>query len=220
MKKLIVKFIDEYNPLVIYRRRKLRKSLKNKDITFLCPNCIGGILFHDLGLQFKSPTVNLMMTQTDFLKFVLKMDYYLQQEFEFFKHDEYNFPCARLDDITIHFTHYHTEEEAQNKWKERAKRINKDNLFVFLMERDGLSKEDILLLKNLNAKGVVVFTAMDYPEIEYTVKISKYSSYDEVGNILRKSHLTGVREYDRYFDFVKWFNESDGKTYNVKPYIK
>lgn len=66
----ISKILSEKNPLAIARRNKMQRELKNKEVSFLCPNCIGGILFHDLGLRFLSPTVNLMMTQTDFVKFV------------------------------------------------------------------------------------------------------------------------------------------------------
>ena len=96
-KQSVKRFLYENNPLAIRRRAKMRNELTNKTPTFLCPNCIGGLLFHDLGLQFRSPTVNLMMYQTDFLKFVLHMDDYLGQELQFFKHPEYKFPCAHLE---------------------------------------------------------------------------------------------------------------------------
>lgn len=88
--------IESKNPFAVIRRNKMRRQLINKDITFLTPNCIGGILFHDLGLRFMSPTVNLMMSQTDFLQFVLHLDTYLKGEFTFFKHPEYICPCAIL----------------------------------------------------------------------------------------------------------------------------
>ena len=220
MMNIINKIIDEYNPLVIMRRKKMRKALKNKDVTFLCPNCIGGILFHDLGLQFKSPTINLMMYQTDLLKFVLDMERYLKCEFEFFTHEKYTCPCAKLDDITVHFTHYHTEQDAVDKWNNRVKRMNKDNIFVFLTERDGLKKEDIEKLSKLDVKGIVVFTANDFSDIKYTLQIEKYKKDGEVGNILNKSIINGSREYETYFDFVKWFNEADGKDFDISPYIK
>lgn len=86
VKKTIKHLLSEKNPLAIRRRKKMREALTNTTPTFLCPNCIGGILFHDLGLQFRSPTVNLMMLQTDFVKFVLNMEYYLTQKLVFFKH--------------------------------------------------------------------------------------------------------------------------------------
>lgn len=54
---MIKTLLSEKNPQTIRRRAKMREALTNMTPTFLCPNCIGGILFHDLGLQFRSPVV-------------------------------------------------------------------------------------------------------------------------------------------------------------------
>lgn len=218
-KQLIKRFLSENNPLVIQRRTNMRNKLTNKTPTFFCPNCIGGLLFHDLGLQFRSPTVNLMMYQTDFLKFVLHMDDYLSRELYFFEHPEYKFPCAHLGDITVHFTHYQSEKAAAHAWYERSKRIDINNMFVFLEERDGLTKENIVQLGNIHARGLVVFTAHAYPDIPYVLQIPKYEGDGEIGNILRKSYLDGHYEYEEYFDFVKWFNEADGN-FDIRPFLK
>lgn len=217
-KETIKHLLSEKNPVAIRRRKKMREALTNTTPTFLCPNCIGGILFHDLGLQFRSPTVNLMMFQTDFVKFVLNMDYYLAKKLVFFKHPEYDFPCARLGDITLHFTHYHSEEEATQKWLERSARISRDNLFIFLEERDGLTREDILRLGSIHARGLVVFTANAYPDVPYALQIQKYASGGEIGNILKKSYWDDSREYEKYFDFVRWFNEANGN-FDVTPFM-
>lgn len=218
-KQLIKRFLSENNPLAIQRRTNMRNKLTNKTPTFFCPNCIGGLLFHDLGLQFRSPTVNLMMYQTDFLKFVLHMDDYLSRELYFFEHPEYKFPCAHLGDITVHFTHYQSEKAAAHAWYERSKRIDINNMFVFLEERDGLTKENIVQLGNIHARGLVVFTAHAYPDIPYVLQIPKYEGDGEIGNILRKSYLDGHHEYEEYFDFVKWFNEADGN-FDIRPFLK
>ena len=223
MKKKVKYFLEEKNPLVLARRNKMRKRLKNGTPSFLCPNCIGGILFHDLGLRFQSPTVNLMITQKDFVKFVLNMDAYLAGEFEFFEHESYTCPCAYLtggglEKIAIHFTHYHSPEEAVNKWKERAKRIDRDNLFVFLQERDGLTKDEIQALASVQLKGLVVFTAHNYEDIPYALQIPEYEPAGEVGNILEKSWLNGTRKYEKHFDFVSWFNEANGVAQDVFRY--
>lgn len=220
VKETVKHLLFEKNPVAIRRRKKMREMLTNTTPTFLCPNCIGGILFHDLDLQFRSPTINLMMLQTDFVKFVLNMDEYLAQELSFFKHPEYAFPCAHLGDITLHFTHYHTEDEAARKWVERSARIDRDNLFVFLEERDGLTRDDILRLGSIHARGLVVFTANHYPDIPYTLQISKYASDGEVGNILAKSYWDGTHEYEKYFDFVKWFNEAGANGYSIVDFQK
>lgn len=219
-KETIKNILTERNPLVNARRNQMRRALKAETPTFLCPNCIGGILFHDLGLQFRSPTVNTMMNQRDFVRFVLKLDHYLEQEPEFFEHPEYDFPCAKLDDITVHFTHYHTESEAAKKWKARTARIERENLFVFLIQRDGLTEEEIRSLSRIKARGLVVFTANAYPDIPYALQIPKYAPDGEVGNILEKSWLDGSREYEKYFDFVKWFNEANGGDFDIAPFKK
>ena len=225
MKRLVKHILEEKNPLVLARRNSMRKRLTNKAPSLLCPNCLGGILFHDLGLQFRSPTVNLMMTQRDFVKFLLHMEEYLAGEFVFFRHPEYTCPCAYLsgeglEQIAVHFTHYATAEEAENKWRERARRIDRENLFVCLQERDGLTKDEILSLSGLRCRGLVVFTANRYDDIPYTVQIPAYEAGGEVGNILKKSLLNGARDYEKHFDFVKWFNEADGKSHQAKKYQK
>lgn len=198
----------------------MRTALTNPNPSFLCPNCIGGILFHDLGLQFRSPTVNLMMTQPDFVRFVLDLDRYLDAEPVFFRKDGYTCPCAQLDGITIHFTHYATETEALDKWNQRKLRIDRDNLFIFLTERDGLTREEILSLGNLKCRGLVVFTAGNYPDIPYALHIPRYAADGEIGNILEKSWWDDSRQYERYFDFVKWFSKADGTPYNASRFAK
>lgn len=212
-KKIIKHLLSEKNPVAIHRRNKMRRALINTSPTFLCPNCIGGILFHDLGIQFRSPTVNTMIYQPDFVKFVLNLDYYLAQELVFFNKPGYVCPCAQLGDITIHFTHYATPEEATAKWNERKTRIDKDNLFVFLTERDGLTKAEIQKVGGVRARGLVVFTAKDYPDIPYTIQIPKYRECNMVGNILKKRMIDDRKEYEQYFDFVEWFNSPEGSPY-------
>ena len=106
IKQGIKHILYSYNPFAKKRRKSLRKALTNNVPSFLCPNCTDGILFHDLGLQFRFPTVNLMMFQRDFVKFVLHREEYLSVEFVPFSDPEYTCPYARLKDIHIHFTHY------------------------------------------------------------------------------------------------------------------
>ena len=220
LKNKINHILSKYNPLAVRRRSNLRKALVNHTVTFLCPNCIGGLLFHDLGLQFRSPTINLMMFQPHFVKFVHNIKYYLSKDFSPYIDPEFPVPCAHLEDIDIHFTHYATVEEGIRKWNERAKRIDWDNIFIFLTERDGLTYEEIKSLSHLKVRGILVFTAHDYPDIPYALQIPKYTADGEVGNILRKSRIDDRKEYENYFDFVKWFNEANGGSYDISPYIK
>lgn len=220
IKKKIDRIWSDYNPIAKRRRKKLRQNLKNTTATFLCPNCIGGHIFHDLGLQFRSPTVNLMIFQPHFVKFVHNLEGYLQNDFVPFVDPAFPVPCARLGDIDIHFTHYKTLEEGISKWKIRADRMDRDNMFIFLTERDGLTYQEIKSLGSLNVRGILVFTAHNYPDIPYALHIPKYEPDGEIGNILQRSVIDDHREYETYFDFVKWFNEAKGGNYDIRPYVK
>lgn len=214
--------ISNYNPLAISRRNQMQRRLVNNDFSLICPNCLGGMLLHDLRLPFLSPTVNLMMRQREFVRFVLDMEYYLSQELRFYNDLNYVCPSAKLGEgdktITIYFTHYKNKNEAENCWYKRILRIRYDNLFVLAMEKDGMNKEDIIRLGTLNIRGLVVFTANYYPDIPYTCYIPKYQKDGVLGNILVGSYLNDKKEYERYFDFVKWFNEAHGGNYDCRPY--
>lgn len=213
------------NPFARARRESMRRRLVNRDFSFLVPNCLGGILLHDLGLRFLSPTVNLMMRQDDFLSFVLHMDTYLDEKLSFLEHPAGECPLAVLSpaglpQITIHFTHYKTEEDAAQKWNERKQRINRENLFVLIEERDGIGRKELEAFGSLKARGIVAFTCNEYPDLPYCVYLPKYHADGEVGNILKKRLLDDSREYEHFFDFVKWFNEAADGDHDVRPFLK
>ena len=48
---------------------------KGKNPTIISCNCIGGIIYNELNLQFLSPTINLYMNCEDFIKFCENMEY-------------------------------------------------------------------------------------------------------------------------------------------------
>ena len=67
---------------------------------------------------------------------------------------------------------------------------------------------------------LVVFSGNEFVDIPYTVHLDLYYFVCEVGNILRRSFWNDSREYEHYFNFVKWFNEADGGNYDVSPYVR
>lgn len=72
----------------IWRDRYERSKLMKTDFTIFSQNCIGGIMYHDLGLQFRSPTVNLLFSPKDFIQFMKDIDWYLEQEIRFIQSDK------------------------------------------------------------------------------------------------------------------------------------
>lgn len=90
MKKIIsdayFRFSDKFGrkSRKFWRNNIDRKKLINRNFTIFSQNCIGGIMYHDLGMQFNSPTVNLLFTPRDFIKFMKNIQWYLEQEIIFF----------------------------------------------------------------------------------------------------------------------------------------
>lgn len=181
----------------------MRKRLKNKDFSIICSNCIGGVIYHRLGKKFLSPTINLWLSQNDFIKMVLNLREYMNKDLIFVL-TENAFPVAMLGDVKIYFNHYSNEEEAKISWEKRKKRINYDNLYLIMYDRDGITREDILKLEEVSYKGKIVLSEKDYPDIEYVKKIKP--SGRPGGEQFMDKDIWGLRTFEKQFDYVKWLN--------------
>ena len=115
--------------------RSLRKlRLRNRDFSLITNNCIAGIIYHDLGLPFLTPTINLFFENEDFFRFAGHLEHYLSCEMEELHRPGISYPLGLLrrgaETVTVHFMHYDSFEQAAAKWKERAARVNPDNLYL------------------------------------------------------------------------------------------
>lgn len=122
-------------------------------------------MLHDLGLQFRSPFVNLYLSPSDFIAYLSDISHYQTLPLQFVENSGKPYPVGKLGDLTIHFMHYHSEQEAAEKWQERSKRIDFDNLFVILIERDGCDYQDLQAFDQLPFANKIVFTHKPYPEL-------------------------------------------------------
>lgn len=185
--------------------RPNRKRLTNANPTIIASNCNGGFIAHDLNLRFNSPFVNLFLTPKDFIRYLKNIEFYQQQNLTFVQ-TEKAYPVAKLADITLYFMHYHSEQEAEQKWNERTKRMDLDNLFVMMTERDGCEYQDLVEFDALPFKNKVVFTHKHYPKIKSAVYIQGFENNAMVGDIFEYTGLNGKRYYDQ-FDYVSWLNK-------------
>lgn len=60
---------------------KNRERLNNTTPTLICSNCAGGFIYHWLGLQFRSPFINLFLTPEDFVKALENFDEFIDTPF-------------------------------------------------------------------------------------------------------------------------------------------
>lgn len=193
-------------------RRIQKERLHNHNFSIISPTCIAGVIYHELGQQFLSPTINLWMYDKDFLKFVHNLKEYLSYDLKFV-HGIDETPTAYCGDILIHFNHYHSDEEANEKWVERKKRVNFDNLFIIMADQpDGgvITHEDMLSLKDVKCKGKIVFTVKDYDDMDYLVHLPKDPVKDCVNMYMfDKSPILGRYRWERVWDYVSWLNKGN-----------
>ena len=187
----------------VIQQKKRQSKLKSKDFCIICNNCWGGFVYQYFGLQYNTPTVGLFILGRDFVKFAANLEHYLAQQLVFipweqssyYDHlrDEKPYPVAKLDDIEIYFMHYHSQEEAEEKWNRRKQRINRDKLLFKLSERECCSKEDIRDFLELPLKNKICF------------------SYDQVDGSIYVPELKGfvgdeMPVVDPYYDKVEILN--------------
>lgn len=189
-----------------------RMRLKNDNFTIITNSCIGGVMYHKLGKRFLSPTVNLWMYDEDFYKFVQNLDYYLAQPLKFVHVGE-NYPTALCGDVMIYFNHYKTDEEANQKWEERKKRINRDNLFIICADIPNtrqITHGDMLSLKEIPCRGKVIFSVRKYDDIDYIVPLPKDRHGDHVNIYMHdKNENLNRWRWEDAFDWVHWLNSGE-----------
>lgn len=160
--------------------RTTRRHLRNRNVTIISENCWGGILCQYLGIGYNSPFVGLLVPAPDYIKILRSLREYVEGDFRFIPRSEsrwerelryfkQDFPIAILtpkgegDPVEIHFLHYATPEEAVEKWRRRAKRINYQNIIVKLAERNECTAAEIAAFEELDYPSKICFTAKEYP---------------------------------------------------------
>lgn len=115
-----------------YYNAKNRARLTNHEPTLICSNCTGGILYHWLGLQFRSPFINLYLTNADFLSALDHLSDFLSAPIDEVNDNRYSYPVGRsqCQGELLHFVHYRSFDMACQKWNERKLRVNWDNMAV------------------------------------------------------------------------------------------
>ena len=184
-------------------KRIWKNKLQNHDFSIICSSCIGGCIYHDLGLPFLSPTINLFMAQNDLIKFATKIKYYCSLKLRFISTGK-PYPVAMLDDIVISFNHYDSDQEAEDAWERRKARINYDNLYVIFYYRDGYSIDELREIEAANYRNVIVLSHKPI-EMEYALCLNGNGRSDQ--NYMEKD-IFGIKTFEKEWDFVSWLNST------------
>ena len=186
-----------------------RERLINTTPTLICSNCTGGILYHWLGLQFRSPFINLYMSNNDFLVAMENFDRFFATEIIEDTNAGKIYPVGiGYLGVRVHFMHYPDFETARAKWNERKQRIDKSNMAIFLTNlqpsvmRGG--SDVIQRFNSLHFKNKLIFSGekIDAPNIIY---LKGYKKVQYKKNIYATQSIFGSRYIDQ-FDFVDYIN--------------
>ena len=199
--------------IIQYLRRIVRlfyrKRLRNTSFSLITNNCIGGVISHDMHLQFRSPTINLFFTNQDFVVFLEHLNHYLSLDLVQAQSDK-SYPVGKLTgeygDVYLFFMHYTSFEEAKKKWQERIQRIDFDRLFI-IMEAQECEYELLQRFDSLPFQNKVVITGSSYSGIQscFSMEPSFYVHNYHSGKILEYPRM-GIKRYLDRFDYVEFFN--------------
>lgn len=192
-----------------------RLRLAATGFSIVSQNCIGGCMYHDLGLPFSSPTINLVIPGEGFVRLVEDLPRYLAVEAVpagWRTEGEKRFPLLRVDDVIVHAMHYASGEEAAAAWNRRRKRVNLGDVRVIACDWDLGERPEPLVARLL---------ACGYPTVVFSTRPSDNPSVvsltgdgwhtDERGilrPILTDRARDGRRNFERAFDYVGWLNRA------------
>ena len=54
-----------------------RAKLRNREFSIISQNCIGGVIYHNLGLEFSSPMINCLCKGENFVRLCANAERYL-----------------------------------------------------------------------------------------------------------------------------------------------
>lgn len=181
-------------------------NVSNKDFSIFASFCGGGTLYHDIGMKFLSPTINLAFDGPDFLSFVENLEENLRKEIIEYKTDKVTYPVGRIDDIEIRFVHYENFDSAVQKWKERCLRVNFDKILIMATDRDGMNSPECLERFDKIPYHKVMFTSHKY-HYPWAVYCPDFKNQQCVGVMTGIADLKGRRYYEKYINILQLLNE-------------
>ena len=114
-------------------------NLAQSRVTILSNCCWGGLTYHYFKLFFLSPTINLFITDDDYIRLLENLDTMLEEEpvFDFMEYsqdEDFYYPVFDLSGVKLHMNHCHDREQGLNDWKKRCARVRNNMLITMITE--------------------------------------------------------------------------------------
>ena len=156
--------------------------------------------------------MNFYFSAEDYVKFVSKYKEYLENG----KLVDVTKPGEKVkvaieiegESIIANAIHYKTADDFIEKWNQRKVRVNYDNCFFMMNDRNGFCEEHLRAFDSLPYKNKVCFVHKEYPQYGTAFYIKGSEKEDMVKTMTEYKRKLGIkRRYDD-FDFVSWLNSN------------
>lgn len=218
IKNYMNKYIYSKSPNVKkeIEKRKSYLSISDNSLSIISNNCLAGTIYHDYGLEFKTPIINCYVSWLEYPRFIKRIKEYVSVELEEYKNCNISFPVGKLsledEYIEIYFNHSKTFQEAKEMWYRRKDRINYDNILLlidtfghqltkqYIEEIKELSKEyRTICLYSIKNNGII----KEYPFVSNNVY--DYKNYDS-SLMCKFKGMSGKRYYEDCLSYEMIFN--------------
>lgn len=208
--------------------RNIEKYIKSKinhlrinqdDFTIISNNCWGTFIYKKFGLPYQSPFINLLIFAPDYIELLENFSPEILSKISFIEHSDSkhkdeminlniygeNYPIGILNNkYELHFLHYQSKEDAQDKWLKRLKRMNFDKLIFKFSDGDKFEENMAKRFDCLKFKNKICFTAKEFKDLKSVVNIDKFKDQDRVRDEWKNAN--------KCFNIVKFINNLQTNT--------
>lgn len=167
-------------------RQLQQRQLTNRDFTLVSNDCWGAEVYKYFDLPWNTPFIGLFLMADDYLRLVTNLRRYMDSELTFIPESRHEFvresrqrnpyPVGLLGgEVEVQFLHYHSQEEAAEKWARRTARMHWDNLVVkFDAGKDGATITQARQFDNLPYRRLILLKE-PMPGLTSGVVVSRYT---------------------------------------------
>lgn len=188
-----------------------RIRIGSQKFAIVSNNCWGSEAYTACARPYNTPFVGLFLYPDCYLKFLENFNDFLSADIEFEKRSRYfaatpKYPVGHLNgQVEIHFLHYPSEEEADEKWKRRTSRLQEEitkdvKIFFKLCDREDCTTQHLQRFHALPFSNKISLGLNPFPVASHLC-VPHLSSKTEVSVI---NGLSLFRKRYKYFDFAKW----------------
>ena len=195
-------------------KKRAQKRYHNGDVTVFSNNCLAGVIYNILGIQFCSPTINQWMKMAEYLEFVKDLEYWMKCELieDMQESEKWKFPVGYLlsnneeKRIYLYMNHYHSFEEGKAKWEERKARIIWDKVFVIYDFNDKDCDINMLYeFDKLPVKNKIALVHSEIAGLNNSYRMKCIGENDSITKEFEYNGLSGKRYFEEW-DYVSFLN--------------